>query len=109
MTFVYLWGPALKPPALLCSKKRALELLISIYLFLGGGIPRGTPPGPPAFLKGYPRPVNSRIVKVQRFTGPKVDRIVWHDHVIVDLKKNLIAPTVSSLAGRGEFITLRFD
>jgi hypothetical protein len=29
--------------------------------------------------------------------------------VIVDLKKKSIAPIVSNLAGRGEFITLRFD
>jgi hypothetical protein len=34
---------------------------------------------------------------------------MWHSHVIVDLKKKSIAPIVSNLAGRGEFITLRFD
>jgi hypothetical protein len=32
--------------------------------FFSRGIPRGTPPGPPVSLKGYPRPVNSRIINV---------------------------------------------
>jgi hypothetical protein len=76
-----LWGPAPKPPASLRSKKRALEQLISIYLSRGG-IPRGHPPGTPVFSEAFSRPVNSRIGIDSTFTGPKVIRIVWEDHVI---------------------------
>jgi hypothetical protein len=56
---------------------------------------RGHPPGPPVSLKGYPRPVNSRMVKEREFTGPKVIKIICQDHVILDLSLFSIAPTVS--------------
>jgi hypothetical protein len=107
--FVILWGPVLKPPALRCSKNRALELRISI-LFLGGVIPGGTPPLTPHLFRANSGAVNSRIGIDLTFTGPKVVRIVWEDHVIGKFFFFFRSPRLLvSLMCRGEFITLCFD
>jgi hypothetical protein len=64
-TLLFYGGPP-KPPTSLCSKKRALELLLSLYLSLGGGIPRhfqGDTPLDPVFSEATSRAVKGRMEK----------------------------------------------